>query len=80
MTFEINVRQIRIDENGNWKADIELGDNYFITVECNNNELSSNSNIKQEPVSYDTILDQVQAIIGETNIPDIETGKYGDIE
>jgi len=79
MTFETNVRQVRIGENGNWKANIELGNNYFITVECIENELSSNSNIKEEPTSYDTILEQVEEIIGKVHIPQIETGRYGDI-
>jgi len=80
MTFEINVRQIRISEKNNWKAKVELGKDYWINVRYKNGKLECDKDIKQEPVSYDTILEQMEKMINNVEIPNIETGRYGDIE
>lgn len=77
-----NVRQIRVTDEG-WTAEIVLGDNYWVEAECKNGELgflTGKGSIRNEPISWDTILEQVEEMIEGIEIPDVETNRFGGIE
>jgi hypothetical protein len=82
MTFTVSVIYVTVLEN-KWKASVEMGKSgKRLTIVCENGELScrGSTDIRHEPVSYDTILEQVEEMIEGVEIPEIETGKYGEVK
>lgn len=80
MTFSVDVRNIRVKENYEWEADVELGDDYWIKVSCDSDGLSCTEEMKHLPCSYDTVLEQVDEILDTVETPDVETGEFGDLK
>lgn len=82
MTFSTTVHEVTANKKGEWSARVELGDGYWLEVQYQNGELSvrGNKSIRNEPTGYDTILEQVEDILGEAKVPDVETDGYGAIE
>jgi len=83
MVFEVIINRVTVTENG-WKARVKLGDGgYTANAEYKNGEFdfrSKKESIRNEPVSWDTILEQVEEMIEGVEIPEVETGKFGDIK
>ena len=83
MTFKVTLDYIKITDKG-WKARISLGNGgkkAFAQYEKGELNFRSDKNsIKNEPVSWDTILELVEEMVDGVTIPEVETGKFGQIE
>lgn len=83
MTFTVTLDYVKVMDKG-WKARVSLGSGgYKAFAKYENKELifrSDKNSIKNEPVSWDTILEKVEEMVDGVTIPDVETGKYGQIE
>ena len=83
MTFEIIVNRVTITKSG-WETRVHLGNGeYTAYAEYKDGKLkfrSEKSSIKNEPVSWDTILEKVEELVEGVEIPEVETGKFGDIK
>lgn len=82
MTFEIKTKKVCVTKDG-WTAFVNLGEQYQVKAKYINGDLkfiSEKPSIENEPVSWDTILEQVSEMIEEVEIPHVETNEFGGLQ
>lgn len=79
--MELKVHRVQINHDG-WRAEVKLGEKFWFTVICEDGELSvgGDQEMRNIPAGYDRVLEQVEEMLDNTEVPEVETDRFGDIK